>query len=197
MSGSKVKSIALGLLVGVGVLASGLQAAFADLTPTQWQVVRLKTPTSFLNCREKPTISSKVISTFDEGTALELGPKVGTFFPVVRTTSVQGGCFVSKDFVRPLNTSAVKGVIYKGPYLVNATDLNKRTYGSLNAPPIGKRLQKGDKITVVGVVIDKSNQTWVKLATGEYVVGNPKYLVWDEGTEDPNKTCNFLLKICQ
>lgn len=197
MLGSKVKSIAIALLMGVGMVTSGVQAASADLTNTDWYVVRLKNPTTFLNCRQAPSIKSKVVSTFKEGTGLELGPKQGRFYPVGRTTSTQGGCFVSQDFVRPLDTAKVKGIIYKGPYEVKATDVNKRTYASIKAPTVGKRLQRGEKVTVVGIAFDTNNQSWLQLATGEFAVGESKYYTWKGGVADPNIECNYLRQLCQ
>jgi len=193
MIGSKVKSIALALFMGVGMTVSAIQAASAGIVYFDPYVVRLKQPSTSLNCRAESNTSSRVITSFKEGVVvyIENGVKEGIFYK-----AQNGGqhCWISQDFVQPLDVSSVKGLLRDGVYQVTATDLNKRSYASISAPVVGKRLQRGTDIKVVGLAFDRSNQSWLKLSTGEFVVGDPKYFIWKDGSGDP--TCNHFVQAC-
>lgn len=192
MFGSKVKRIALSLLVGLGMTVSAVQAASAD-THSDLYVVRLKNPSTFLNCRENSNTSSRVITTYKEGVLLfvEGGAQQGIFHKVWYGDQE---CWVSQDFLKPLDTSSVKGLLRLGIYQVTATDLNKRTYASTSAPVAGSRLQRGTDVEVVGLAFDKNNQSWLQLSTGEFVVGDPRYFIWKDGRGNP--TCNYFVQEC-
>lgn len=186
------KSIALGLLAVVGMTTAVPQNASAGIVHFETYVVRLQNPSTSLNCRADSNTSSRIVTTFKEGTVLSLNSEKEGIFHQVSNSSGED-CYVSQDFVKPLDTSSITGLFKEGTYQVTATDLNVRAYPSTSAPIVGKRLQRGTDITVVGLGVDKTNQSWLRLSNGGFVVGNPGYYIF-KGSGDP--TCNHFIQAC-